>query len=158
MGHEYIKEQDTFNTSRNGAVPKPSAADVSGNKVLQADGTWVAQSGGGGGTSDYNDLSNKPQINGHTLSGNQSAADLGINIPTKTSDLQNDSGFITTSATPGLIKNDGTIDTNTYALASSLATVATTGDYDDLLNKPTIPEDIGLSIVNGKICQTFETS
>lgn len=45
-------------------------------------------------------------------------------IPTKTSDLTNDSGFLTShqsltnyiqkSNTPGLVKNDGTIDRNTY--------------------------------------------
>ena len=34
--------------------------------------------GGGGGTTNYNDLSNKPQIAGTTLSGNKSLADLGI--------------------------------------------------------------------------------
>lgn len=34
--------------------------------------------GGGGGTSNYNDLSNKPSINGNTLAGNQTAAELGI--------------------------------------------------------------------------------
>lgn len=34
--------------------------------------------GGGGGTSNYNDLSNKPQIGGVTLSGNRSASDLGL--------------------------------------------------------------------------------
>ena len=50
--------------------------------------------GGGGGTSNYNDLTNKPSINNVTLSGNKSLSDLGINIPTKTSDLTNDSGFI----------------------------------------------------------------
>lgn len=33
---------------------------------------------GGGGTSDYEDLSNKPSINGNTLSGNKTAADLGL--------------------------------------------------------------------------------
>lgn len=33
---------------------------------------------GGGGTSDYNDLSNKPSINGVTLSGNKTLAQLGI--------------------------------------------------------------------------------
>lgn len=50
---------------------------------------WVYEmtlSGGGGGTSDYADLTNKPQINGHTLSGNQTGADLGLanssDIPT----------------------------------------------------------------------------
>ena len=34
--------------------------------------------GGGGGTSDYSQLSNKPKINGTTLSGDQSASDLGL--------------------------------------------------------------------------------
>ena len=33
---------------------------------------------GGGGTSDYPDLTNKPQINGNTLSGNKTSADLGL--------------------------------------------------------------------------------
>ena len=42
---------------------------------------WEWGSGGGGGTSDYNDLSNKPQINGNTLSGNKTTAQLGISIP-----------------------------------------------------------------------------
>ena len=70
------------------------------------------------GTNDYDDLINKPQINGVTLSGNKTSADLGIFIPTKTSDLTNDSDFV---------------------VSSDLATVATTGDYDDLINKPVIP-------------------
>lgn len=48
----------------------------------------------------YNDLTDKPTI------------------PTKTSELTNDSGFVE---------------------SSDLAAVATSGDYDDLLNKPTIP-------------------
>ena len=39
-------------------------------------------------------------------------------VPTKVSDLTNDSGFVE---------------------SSDLAEVATTGDYDDLTNKPTIP-------------------
>lgn len=33
--------------------------------------------GGGGGTTNYNDLTNKPQIGGVTLSGNKSLSDLG---------------------------------------------------------------------------------
>lgn len=39
---------------------------------------WAAESGGGGGTSDYTALSNKPSINSVTLSGNKTAADLGL--------------------------------------------------------------------------------
>jgi len=80
---------------------------------------------GGSSTSDYTNLSDKPSIEGVTLSGNKTAAQLGLmkssdvsdwakaankpsytaqevgalpsntNIPTKTSDLTNDSGFLT---------------------------------------------------------------
>lgn len=50
----------------------------------------IEQGGGGSGTTDYNDLTNKPSINGTELSG-----DITLDIPTKTSDLKNDSGFLT---------------------------------------------------------------
>ena len=49
-------------------------------------------------TTDYTELSNKPKINNIELSGNKSLSDLGIVIPTKTSDLNNDSNFITNTA------------------------------------------------------------
>lgn len=42
----------------------------------------IAKYGGGsgsGGTTDYNDLTNKPSINGITLTGNKTSIDLGIN-------------------------------------------------------------------------------
>ena len=35
-------------------------------------------SGGGGGTTDYNDLDNKPRINGVTLSGAKTSDDLDL--------------------------------------------------------------------------------
>lgn len=41
---------------------------------------WLVENGGGGGgggTTNYNQLSNKPQIGGVTLSGNKSLSDLG---------------------------------------------------------------------------------
>lgn len=41
---------------------------------------------------DYVQLMNKPSINGYTLEGNKTNAQLGI--PTKTSDISNDSGFV----------------------------------------------------------------
>ena len=37
--------------------------------------------GGGGGVSDYDDLTNRPKINNITLTGNQSASDLGLADP-----------------------------------------------------------------------------
>lgn len=51
--------------------------------------------GGGTGTSDYNQLENKPQINGVELVGNKTTEELGINIPTKVSQLENDSNYAT---------------------------------------------------------------
>lgn len=50
MGHKYVKEEETFNTSRNGTVPKPTASEVSAGKFLKADGTWGTGGGGGGGS------------------------------------------------------------------------------------------------------------
>lgn len=92
----------------------------------------------------YLNLDNKPQINGVTLSGNKTSAELGIltsnDLPTKTSDLTNDSGYINISFVPTLISeltNDSGFITS--ADLPTLATVATSGDYDDLSNKPTIP-------------------
>ena len=40
--------------------------------------SYSGSSGGGGGTTDYNDLTNKPQINSQTLTGNKTASDLGL--------------------------------------------------------------------------------
>lgn len=54
-----------------------------------------------------------------TFSANASVnSTANITVPTKTSDLTNDSGFIT---------------------SSDVSAVAISGDYDDLLDKPTIP-------------------
>lgn len=48
-------------------------------EVVEVEVANVIQTGGGeGGTTNYNKLSNKPQINGVTLSGNKSLSDLGI--------------------------------------------------------------------------------
>lgn len=52
-------------------------------------------------------------------------------LPTKLSDLTNDSDFIETSSTSGLIRNDGTVDTTNYSTFD--------GNYNNLTNKPTIP-------------------
>lgn len=45
-----------------------------------ARGLAASKAGGGGGTSNYGDLTNKPQINGIELSGNKSTEELGIII------------------------------------------------------------------------------
>lgn len=45
--------------------------------------TFDVMDGQGGSTGDYDELSNKPQINGHTLDGNQSASNLGLGTYSK---------------------------------------------------------------------------
>ena len=72
---------------------------------------WDAGSGSGF-SGDYNDLINKPTI------------------PSKTSDLTNDSGFINQIKT---INNESLIGTGNLTIDTF------SGDYDDLTNKPTIP-------------------
>ena len=58
-------------------------------------------------------------------------------LPVATSDLTNDSGFITASAlTP-------------YAESADLAAVATSGSYNDLSNKPTIPQPTSVTVTQG---------
>lgn len=59
-----------------GLVPAPQATDV--DKYLKSDGTWATVSGGGGGTTNYNSLTNKPRVNNVTLQGNKTLSDLGI--------------------------------------------------------------------------------
>lgn len=111
----------------------------------------------------YNELLETPQIEGVDLKGNKSLTDLGIqpagdyltsipeeyitetelnskgyaqvaDIPTNTSDLTNDSGFITKD----------TSNLTNYTPTSELSTVATSGSYNDLTNKPTIPQEYTL--------------
>ena len=68
---------------------------------------------GGGGTTNYEDLNNLPQINGVELKGNKTTEELGINIPTKTSDLNNDSGYVNSS----IVANPYD-ETSTYAVGA----------------------------------------
>ena len=86
MGHEYIKESDTFSTSRNGTVPKPTQQDVTNNKVLRADGSWVAQSGGGGGSS--HTYSTTEQLIGTWIDG-KDAYEITINLGSMTKNTNN---------------------------------------------------------------------
>lgn len=73
-------------------------------------------------------------------------------IPTKTSELINDSGFLTEHQPIKTINGESLIGEGNLVINSfsgsyndltdkpNLSTVATTGSYNDLLNKPTIPE------------------
>ena len=91
--------------------------------------------GGGGGTSNYNALTNKPKINNVELNGNKTSSDLG---------LQPAGNYALKSEIPD-VSNFITKDVNNltyYTLSSELSSVATSGSYNDLTNKPTIPSEV----------------
>lgn len=75
--------QTTAQAAQTAVAGKQDAPATTGTagQVLGLDSNlrpvWVPQSGGGG-TSDYADLTNKPSINNVTLSGNKTGAELGL--------------------------------------------------------------------------------
>jgi len=113
----------------------------------------------------YSDLNGTPNLHAVATSGSYNDLINKPSIPTKTSDLTNDSGFITSAQIPSDISdltdttnllfsgnyndlsNKPTIPTKTsdltndsgFLTSGSFATVATTGNYNDLSNLPSIP-------------------
>ena len=66
---------------------------------------------------DYNGLINKPKINGYTLEGDKTAADYGIVVPTKVSELTNDADYAPRSEIPtqlSQLANNVGFTTQTY--------------------------------------------
>ena len=172
---------------------------------------FIGGGGGGGstGTTNYNNLTNKPSINGTTLSGNKTSTELGVygtgneppypvtsvngqtgavtintdgkvtsvngqtgdvvlnaesvgalpsttKIPSATSDLTNDSGYITAAGAPVQSVDGQTGDVVTNAVKTTAQTLTDaqkaqartnigagtssfSGAYDDLTGKPPIP-------------------
>ena len=131
---------------------------------LSNSGTLTGQIaiGSGGGTSDYNDLSNKPQINSVTLSGNKTTSDLNISyndlddkptIPAAqvNSDWNADSGVAQILNKPTIpaaqVNSDWNADSGVAEILNkpTLATVATSGSYNDLTDKPVEPTSISVT-------------
>lgn len=78
---DHVHPTDTSRAAAADVHSIPSGGS-SGQVLKKSSGTdydvaWANESGGGG-TSDYTDLTNKPSINSVTLSGNKTAADLGL--------------------------------------------------------------------------------
>ena len=99
-----------------------------------------SQGGGGGGTDDYTDLTNKPKINSVTLSGNKTSAQLGlvgdvqVNGTSVTTDGVANIPVANTSNTLGLVKVAGTqgMQVSSSGLISGLTKTAV--QYADLDN------------------------
>lgn len=145
---------------------------IDGTSIVIQDGVISAVTGGTP-ISSYDDLTDKPQINNVTLQGNITLSALGVqpagdyatqsDIPTNVSQLTNDSGYITNTAlsdyalkselptkTSELQNDSGYLTSipDNYVTSDELSTVATTGNYNDLTNKPDIPEPYILPVAS----------
>ena len=114
---------------------KNSIEIEAGNNITIDDtenGIRINSTGGGsGGTSNYNDLSNKPKINNVELSGNKSLNDLGI---------QPAGNYLTEETDPTVpshVKNITQANITSWNNKSEFS-----GNYNDLTNKPTIPSEV----------------
>ena len=112
-------------------------------------------SGGGGGTTNYNNLSNKPQINSVTLEGNKSLSDLSIQ-ETLTFDSTPTDGSTNPVTSDGIYDAfagvdtalSGKVDTTSVGVANGIAELDNDGlvpssqlpdvAYTDVTNKPSI--------------------
>lgn len=122
------------------AQTNSSAVDFIKNKpsipAAQVNSDWNASSG-------VAQILNKPSLATVATSGSYSDLSNKPSIPTATSDLTNDSGYITASDIPAQAQADwsetNTSDPSYIQNKPSLATVATSGSYNDLSNTPSIP-------------------
>ncbi len=158
LGTKVDKNQGTLNSG------KYLAVGTDGNVELVD-----APSGGEGGTSNYNSLTNRPQINGVTLTGNKTAADLNLqaagdyltSVPKATSAVYGGIKAATATASdtvPVRIKSDGTLAVATYPVLATATSTALGGiKADAKTSSDTVPVRIDAS--TGKLyVQTYPTS
>ena len=125
------------------SIPLTVSADADLNLVVDGGGnipmtvdTQITQIVGG----DYEDLINKPKINGVELDGDLSTGEIGITIPENVSELANDAGYITASDIPVTSVNGLTGDVS--------VTVPT--KTSDLENDSGFITDPGVASFNGQ--------
>lgn len=103
-------------TTEKAGIVKPDGTTI----TVDADGT-IHSVGGSGGTSSYNDLTNKPKINGVELVGDVSTDDLNINTGS--------SDYVDLTNKPSI---------NGIELSGNVELDLGTNDYIELQNKPKI--------------------
>lgn len=112
-----------------------SAADGQTLIYNAKSGKWVNGSGGGG-TTDYTDLNNKPSVNGVTLSGNKTSADLGISGGSNENLLDNPWFTVNQRGFSSALLSTSTskLVDRWYALGSSGISATVTTDSDNNIN------------------------
>ena len=107
-----------------------------------------------GGTHDYDELDNKPQLNGNTLEGNKTNEQLGIPVYTEGTGIKLSGNTI--SADTDVLATKADLNSKQNVIADlpqirsgaeagatavqpeDLARIATTGSYNDSLDKPSV--------------------
>lgn len=149
----YLEVKESINATSTIEDDYPNLIDVVNTKIgvdnikagknisIEQNGMDLTINANDEDTKDYDLLSNKPKINGVELTGNLTAKDLGIdtyddteikaelNLKANKSDIPDTSNFITKNVD----------DLVNYTKTSDLSSVATSGSYNDLTDKPTIP-------------------
>jgi len=97
------------------------------------------EGGGSGGTSNYNELNNKPSVNGVTLVGNKTTEDLGVEIITDYDDLEN----------RPVESGDLDIDAVVYPLPEDLTEYVTESEFTETLSNYTNTTDL-TTLLNAK--------
>lgn len=111
------------------------------NLVVAINEAAASGGGGGGGTTNYNSLTNKPQINGHTLSGNQTAQQLGL---ARSSDIPAVPVQSVNGKTGAVVLSAADIAYNSSTVAVKLSALDT-----DKISKPASPASGAFLVWNG---------
>ena len=112
-----------LNNKQDALVSGTNIKTINNNSLLGSGNITIS----GSGTTDYNDLSNKPSINGITLSGDKTASDLGLST---TSDLNNKVDKISTANIVYGVDPDGnqsSYEVSTSAVVSTIVRRTTAG-------------------------------
>lgn len=119
------------------------------NPLLAALFAKSKNGGGGGGTSDYNDLENKPTINGVEVSGNKTSADYKISA--ETSQIDHGTADTTFELPPNQYHTWGEISSLTLTLGADTSGQANgywfSFDSGDTATTLSLPESIKTDIV-----------
>lgn len=118
-----------------------------GENITISDDYVISATGGGGGTSDYEDLDNLPKVNNVTLTGNKSLSDLGIQPAgdyALESEIPDVSNFITKSV-DDLVNYYKKSETFTKQEVNNLISAITTLDIRVVQTLPT--EDISTTTI-----------
>ena len=141
-----------------GGDPTGITADINqympmSGRMIKEDGTIVNIAdkigGGGTGTSNYNDLSNKPSINGVTLSGNKTSEDLGISA--KMTQVDHGTSDTTFQLPPNQYHTWGEVSSLTLTLGAEISGQANaywfSFDSGDTATTLSLPETVKTDIV-----------